>query len=69
MRAGGFRLRMVRSDETTDPPGSRHSSLPAWKGQRPAHRAATLMPVDLQGQGMEIRELPRALREKPIHLR
>ena len=59
---------MVWSDERRDPLALR-SSLPILPGGHPSRRDAALKAVDLQGQPMEVRQLPRAAREEPIHLR
>src|ERR1700682_2493775 len=53
----------------SDPLALRHSSLPTLPGVHPSRRDAALQPVDLQGQPMEVRELPRAAREAPMHAR
>ena len=62
---------MVWSDQRRDsgPLALRHSSLPTLPGGHPSRRDAALKPVDLQGQPMEVRELPRAAREAPMHVR
>jgi len=62
---------MVRSDESRhrDPLALRHSSLPTLPGGPPSRRDAALKPVDLQGQPMEVRALPRAAREEPMEVR
>ena len=62
---------MVRSDESRhrDPLALRHSSLPTLPGGHPSRRDAALKAVDLQGQPMEVRELPRAEREEPMEVR
>jgi hypothetical protein len=67
----GDRVRLVSSDESRhrDPLALRHSSLPTLPGGHPSRRDAAVKPVDLQGQPMEVRELPRAAREEPMDLR
>src|SRR5882672_7711357 len=59
---------MLWSDQRrdSDPLARRHSPLPTLPGVHPSRRDAALEAVDLQGQPMEVRELPRAA---PIHLR
>ncbi len=59
---------MVWSDERRDPLALR-SSLPTLPGGHPSRRDAALKAVDLQGQPMVVRKLPRAAREEPMHLR
>ena len=58
---------MAWSDERSDPLALRHSSLPTLAAGHPSRRDAALKPVDLQGQPMEVRELPRAAREEPMY--
>ena len=59
---------MVWSDERRDRLALRYSSLPILPDGHPSRRDAALKPVDLQGQPMEVRELPRAAREEPMYL-
>jgi hypothetical protein len=47
----------------------RHSPLATLPGGHPSRRDVALKAVDLEGQPMEVRELPRAARKEPIHLR
>src|SRR5882724_6936395 len=58
---------MAWSDERSDPLALRHSSLPTLPAGHPSRRDAALKPVDLRGQPMEVRELPRAAREEPMY--